>query len=473
MKRFLALTTITACALAISAPARTVPDHASADLVLGQSDFTSNQSGSADVSQNFPTGIAMDPTTGKIFVADTENHRVLRYASPDSLANGAAAEIVLGQDGFENEISPSTSSQGMNNPAGVFIDHLGRLWVADHDNARVLRFSNASSLTSHAAADRVYGQPDFTSSTFSVTASGMINPTAVWVDKADRLWVADEACCRVLRFDDISNKPSGAAAEGVLGQADFTTGSQGSGATGLDRPMSIAISRSGALFVACNRGHRVLRFNNAATLANGAAANAVLGQVDFDGSTSGLSSTNMNNPRGLAIAKDDTLWVCDTDNSRILRFEKASTRASGAAANGVLGQPDFGTANYGTTAQVMTYPEGSMLVDDDGDLWVPDRFNSRVLRFPAVASRPVLAVTSEVSKTTKKKSITLKGTATDPNGISRVRYQIGDGPVKTATGTGKWKFTRRLSKGKNKIRIFAEDPWGDLSKNKVINITRK
>lgn len=466
-------TLIAACILTSVAQARTVPTHASADLVLGQSDFTSSFAGSDEDSLYTTNGIAIDPTTGKVFVSDEDNHRVLRFASAESLTTGAAAEIVLGQDGFENENLPTTSSQGMDSPTGLFVDHLGRLWVADHDNARVLRFSNASTLSSHAAADRVYGQPDFTTSTFNVTASGMINPTSVWVDRDDRLWVADESSCRILRFDDISNKPSGASADGVLGQANFTSGTQGSGATGLDRPMSIVISKSGALFVACNRGHRVLRFDQAATLENGAAASAVFGQADFSGATSGVSATSMNNPRGLAIAKDDTLWVCDTDNSRVLRFDKASTRTNGAAANGVIGQPDFASSEPGCSAQSLSAPEGGMAVDSQGDLWITDRSNNRALRFPAVVSKPLLAVTSELPKNTGKKSITIRGNAADPNGISRVRYQLGDGAWKTASGTTKWKITPNLKKGENTIRIIAEDPWGDLSRRKVIKITRK
>ncbi len=82
--------------LTITASARTVPNHASADLVLGQPDFDSNGSNSGADSLYSTKGIAMDPTTGKIFVADEDNHRVLRYASAESLSNGAAAEIVLG-----------------------------------------------------------------------------------------------------------------------------------------------------------------------------------------------------------------------------------------------------------------------------------------------------------------------------------------------------------------------------------------
>ena len=462
-----------AAALAGNVSGRIVPDHATANLVLGQADFDDSQPDTTSSSLDNPGGVAMDPTTGKIFVADSGNHRVLRYGSAASLQNGAAAEAVLGQDGFANAPVPATSSQGMNRPVGVFVDHLGRLWVADRSNARVLRFSNASTAASYSAADRVYGQADFTSNTFTVTASGMINPTAVWVDAGDRLWVADEAACRVLRFDDISNKENGAAADGVLGQADFITGAQGSGATGLERPAAIAISRAGSLFVACERANRVMRFNRAATLENGAEANCVLGQADFSGSSAGLSATQMSGPKGLALGKDDSLWVCDQFNNRMLRFDRASSKTSGAAADGVVGQPDFVTGAEGYTADGLRYPEGSMFVDDLGRLWVSDRYNSRVLRFPAVISKPVVTITPPVPKETTKKSITIKGAASDPNGISKVRYQINGGALKTAKGSSQWRITSSLKEGDNKISIFAEDPWGDLSRKKVVRITRK
>lgn len=462
-----------ATVLAGTALARTVPDHASADLVLGQPAFDESQPGSGAANLNLPAGIALDPTTGKIFVADSDNHRILRYASAASLASGAAAEAVLGQAGFNQAPAAAVTSQGMDRPGAVFVDRLGRLWVADRNNARVLRFSGASSLSNGAAADRVYGQPDFTSNQFAVTATGMINPTGVWVDSGDRLWVSDEASCRVLRFDGITQKPSGAAADGVLGQPDMTTGSQGAGATGLERPMAIAISRTGSLFVACERANRVVRFDQAASLPNGAAASAVFGQSDFNGTESGLSATQLWNPTGLAVAKDDSLWVCDQNNNRVLRFDRASTRASGAAADGVVGQPDFVTALYDITDKALYSPQGGMLVDAGGNLWVNDRSSNRVLRFPAVVSRPVLTVTSSVPKTTRARSITIQGRASDPNRLARVRYRLGDGPLKVAEGKRSWQFTQTLKMGENRIIITAEDTWGDLSERKVIKITRK
>jgi sugar lactone lactonase YvrE len=473
MKNITAIILITAAAYSGVSFARTIPNHASATLVLGQSDFSSSQPGSSATELDSPAGVAMDPSTGKIFVADTSNHRVLRYANSTSLSSGASAEAVLGQDGFTNEPTTSPTSQTMSSPGALFVDHLGRLWVADRNNARVLRFSNASSIASQTAADRVYGQSDFTSNQYAVTASGMINPTGVWVDSGDRLWVSDEAACRVLRFDNITNKASGAEADGVLGQTNMTSGAQGSGAAGLDRPMAIAMSRSGSLFVACERGHRVLRFDNAASLANGAAAAAVFGQADFDGATAGLSATRMNNPTGLAVAKDDSLWVCDQNNHRMLRFNKATSRTNGAAADGVVGQADFVSSVYDFTAQNFYSPQGGMLVDPAGSLWVTDRSSNRVLRFPAVVSLPSVTVTNTIPKKTDNKNLTIKGLASDPNGIVRVTYQLGDGNVKQATGTGSWRITQKLKKGKNKISIFAEDPWGDVNRQKVITVTRK
>lgn len=473
MKKACISLVLTSAIFTTLSPGRTIPDHANANLVLGQTDFNGSQPGVNALSLDSPLGIALDPTTGKVFVADSSNHRILRYASTATLASGAAAEAVLGQNGFTNAPVPATTSQGMDRPGALFVDHLGRLWVADRNNARVLRFSSASTLASNAAADRVYGQQDFTSNQFAVTASGMINPTSVWVDAADRLWVADEAACRVLRFDNISSKQNGAAADGVLGQTNMTTGSQGSGATGLERPMSIVISATGALFVACERGNRVVRFDGAAGLSDGAPASAVFGQADFTGDSSGLAATALNNPSGLAIAKDDSLWVCDQYNHRILRFDKASTRASGAAADGVVGQPDFITGDNGLSEQFLSAPQGGMAVDPAGNLWITDRGNNRALRFPAVASRPTLTVTSRIPRTIRSRTITIRGTASDPNGISGVGYRAGKGPLKEADGATRWNLTQNLKMGENQIIISAEDPWGDLSKQKIVRITRK
>ncbi len=450
-----------------------VPNHAIANLVLGQQDFVSGAIGSPDSSFSLHLcgSVVVDPVSGKVFVADRTNNRVLRFASANSLSNGAGAEAVFGQSSFGTDTF-STSQEGMDSPRSVALDRRGRLWVADRGNNRVLMFEAAVYRNTFAYADRVFGQPNFVTSTSGSTASKMNGPQGVFVDTADRLWVADDTNNRVLRFDSVSTKASGAAANGVLGQVLFTTSSSGAGAAGFDSPTHAVLSASGTLFVADSGNERVLRFENAVTMSNGAAATGVLGQPDFATTTVGLSATKMDFPTGVWSTPDDSLWVYLADQSRILRFDNASTTPSGSAASGVVGQPNFttgtaNTSNRGFQSGFFTQP----FVDTAGNLWAPDPDNARVLRFPQDVTKPNLVV-NQTPKSVTKKKLTIKGSSSDAFGISKVQYQVGKSAVKSANGTTSWKFRTALAKGKNKIRIWAIDSVDNRSL-KTVKVRRK
>jgi hypothetical protein len=72
-------------------------------------------------------------------------------------------------------------------------------------------------------------------------------------------------------------------------------------------------------------------------------------------------------------------------NSRVLRFDNAATLANGAPADGVLGQPDFTSGLFDTTQSTMHFPRG-LAIDSAGSLWVADNNNNRVLRFTELTS---------------------------------------------------------------------------------------
>jgi sugar lactone lactonase YvrE len=454
---------------------KTIPNYATANLVLGQPNFTSTSQLTTVTGLGGPNAVAMDPITHKIFVTDSSNNRVLRYGSADSLTDGVPAEAVLGQANFTTFLNPSPpNNKSMSWPTALFVDHQGRLWVIDSENHRVLGFDNASAIPSNSPATRLYGQPNFSTKTPGTAAEKLNFPYSAWVDRSDRLWIADGDNNRVLRFDAVSNKPNGAPANGVLGQENFTTSAGISSMDGMVSPRGVAISPSGALFVSCVGDHRILRFDGAAALGNGANASAVLGQENFTATASGLSAVKMNYPYGLTVTPDDSLWVCDSSNHRLIRFDQASSKTNGAAATGVIGQPDFSTNAASTTAQGLKSPASNPFVDSTGSLWVSDSTNNRVLRFPADASRPVVELITKVKKKpVTKKSVTLQGTASDPNGISLVQYQVNQGKLKIATGTTAWKLKTKLKKGKNKVTVIATDPWGDASVKKIIKIKRK
>jgi sugar lactone lactonase YvrE len=355
--------------------------------VLGTTDFITNTNYTSPTISTLaePAGVAIDPVTGKMFVADRDNRRVLRFSATAKYTNGASAEAVFGQPDYVTRTANTggISASSMNNPNAVFVDANGRLWVADRDNHRVLRFDNASTKSSSAAADAVLGQPDFVTNSSGVTTSKMSAPAGLTIDSKGRLWVADRANNRILRFDSAATKANGAAANGVLGQADFVTGTTGTTASTMSAPWGVSSDRNGRIWVADRGNSRVLRFDSAATKANGAAANGVLGQTTFTTSTYAKTQAGLGEPRGVAVDLLGRLFVTDEGNTRIVVYNSAASKADGAPADFVIGQENFTSdaAPNPPTSKSLAYPLSLFIDHATNDIWVPDLGNHRVLRF--------------------------------------------------------------------------------------------
>lgn len=375
--------------------------------VLGTIDFVTNTNYTLPTRTTLaePAGVAVDPVTGKLFVADRDNRRVLRYTSAAKLVNGSAAEAVFGQPDYVTRTANTggISASTMNNPQGVYMDANGRLWVVDRDNNRVLRFDNASTKSSSAPADGVLGQPDFVTNSTGTTAAKMNAPAALYGDKNGRIWVADRANNRILRFDSTAAKANGSAANGVLGQPDFTTGTSGTTASTMNAPWGVTVDGNGCVWVADRSNSRVLRFDSAAAKTNGAAANGVLGQTTFTTSVFAKTQAGLGEPRGVAVDIRGRLYVADEGNTRIMVYVSAASKAAGANADYVLGQANFisDAAPNPPTATSLAYPLSLFIDQVSNNVWVPDLGNHRVLRFdigPPVALG-VLGTTDFVTNT--------------------------------------------------------------------------
>jgi DNA-binding beta-propeller fold protein YncE len=359
----------------------------SATLVLGQPDFVSNATATTQTGMNQPFGVSVDPTSGKIFVAEWGNHRVLRFASVTALSNGAAAEAVLGQADFTSNLpnrGGAVVANTMNAPLGVFVDSAGRLWVADYFNNRVLRFDNAATKPDGADADGVLGQPDFVSNALATTQSGMWNPTDVFVDSSGRLWVTDFMNHRVLRFDNAASKAVGADANGVLGQLDFISRVAATSQNGMNGPAGLFVDSYGRLWVAEQNNRRVLRFDDAASKADGANADGVLGQTNFTSIGFPCTQNRMSMPLGVSGDLSGRLYVADYSNNRVLIFDDAADLPNGANASDLLGQSNFSicTPNTGGVSAASLYGLSRVFFDRAANvLWVADWHNHRLLMF--------------------------------------------------------------------------------------------
>lgn len=317
-----------------------------ADVVIGQKEFnTSNVALTADGMRS-PTAVATDGNV--IAVADTDNNRVLIWRSLPT-RNGQPADVVLGQENFTSLKRIVTDNRSFRGPQGVWIQN-GRLYVADTQNHRVMVWNSIPS-QNHAAADIVLGQQNFTTApevdltkaVINANASTMLNPVAVTSDGV-RLFVTDLGHNRVLIWNAIPNS-NGAPADVVIGQPDFTTAvannveklcaSTGTDADGkatypgrcgatLDFPR-FALSDGRRLFIADGGNDRILIYNTLPT-ANGQTADVVLGQVRNDvNNTSDFfadlisASDTLRTPTSLAF-DGRNLYVADPFNRRVMVY---------------------------------------------------------------------------------------------------------------------------------------------------------
>ena len=302
-------------------------------------------------------------------------------AIPQDLKTGQAARFVLGQANF-SDISFGTTQERLGAISGIAIAG-DKLIVADSsylappNNNRVLIYNNLKSVKSQppgylVPADVVVGQPDFSSSTAGTAANRTNQPVGVASDGV-RLFVADWGNNRVLIFNRIP-ETAGAAADVVVGQEKFDTSDFGAGPQKLRRPNSV--STDGArLIVTDTLNHRVLIYNRIPTQ-NGAAADVVLGQPNFEGNRGLPAAANTLSSPMSATTDGQRLIISDLGNNRILIYNAIPTQ-SGAAADVVVGQPDFSGSAAGNTATSLNFPRYAYL--DGQRLLIVDSGNNRIL----------------------------------------------------------------------------------------------
>jgi hypothetical protein len=252
-------------------------NNARADLVIGQASmdsasFCGNSANkdaagvSASCLSSGPTGLAYDPTSGKLLIYDSDNDRVLVYNRIPNV-NGAAADVVIGQPDFTHN---STNQGGtvrantldLSTGAGLGV-YNGKLLIADRSNQRVLVF-NSIPTSNNAAADVVIGQADFTHNNANegggVSASALSEPRGAQVDSAGRLFVIDGGNARVLVFDHIPTN-NHASADVVIGQPDFSSATPATSDRLLQTlPYDVAFFPEH--LVVSDNANRVLIFNN-------------------------------------------------------------------------------------------------------------------------------------------------------------------------------------------------------------------
>ena len=140
------------------------------------------------------------------------------------------------------------------------------------------------------------------------------------------LFVAERNNARVTRFDGVAGLANGAPASRVLGQTSYFTNTPGISQDHFAFPSRLAADNRGRLYVSDGfDANRVLVFEAATALPNGAPASAVLGQNNYTDQGAGLAQNRFDmDSAGSGVAVDpifNRLLVADDNNNRVMIFE--------------------------------------------------------------------------------------------------------------------------------------------------------
>ncbi len=356
--------------------------------VVGQTNLTSGQ---VNKGQPEPDATSLHgPFSGAflgtdLWVVDTLNNRVISF--PQQGGKYPVATRLVGQLDWpyfaQNLIEGREVNFNASNPplAGVAIDTKSNpphMYVADTYNNRILGFNDARNIQIGMKADIVIGQPDFYRSLVNGRTNdpqipnqvGLNHPSGLLVDANGNLYVADSGNGRVLRFPPPFNQTGQLTPNLVLGQFDFTQQNTDVSIQTMAAPVGLAMFANGSLAVSDLVHNRVLIFKKQGNdFVNGQSASVVLGQPGPNSSGRSNSAAGMNQPLGIAVDSSDRLYVADFGNSRMLVWNNAPNQSTGASSSAqFLG--------------LIQSPQGIVVSQNTGEIWVSNTANSQILRLP-------------------------------------------------------------------------------------------
>ena len=315
---------------------------------------------------NEPKSLTLD-REGNLLIADSENHVVRRVDMKTQCIRTVAGRV----HGVESEkktiLSDSAAERGDDDPfaeSGTVHPHA---FTQQTDLSGTVRYV----VTGTAPVKRYSGDD-------GPADQALLNfPTAVEVDRAGHLYIADTLNHRVRRVDAVTGMITTVAG---LGQPRYSGDGGLAVEAGLNEPAALAVSEGGILYIADQNNNRV----RAVDLSTGVICTvAGTGTAAYNGDGVAATDTGLAGPSGVTLAPDGTLFIADSFNGRIRAVDPVT-----GIIRTVVG--DGGEYRYQgpdePPSTSLSRPSG-LALDEGGNLYITDSDNHLVRRWDCITGR--------------------------------------------------------------------------------------
>lgn len=288
-------------ALLVRASAPTLPDWAARVATLAGSGVAGTTDGAAAQSRfSDPFGVAVD-AVGNVYVADGGDSNRIRKIDQA----GTVSTFAGGREGFANG---AASAAAFHTPSALAIDRNGNLYVADTGNHAIRKITPTGDVTTLAGN----GKPGFADG--SGAGATFNGPVGIAVDDAGIVYVADTYNDRIRRIA-ADGSVSTLAGNGIPGLAD------GPASTAVfDTPSALAVGRDGSLYVA-DTGNDAIR-----KIGRDGMVSTIAAPLEHE------RAPLLRRPVGLALTHDGYLYIAAGSGGRILQLAPSGVyRALGHA----------------------------------------------------------------------------------------------------------------------------------------------
>jgi sugar lactone lactonase YvrE len=321
-----------------------------------------------------PCGMAFD-VYGSLLFADDLNNRIRKVDT-----NGIITTVAgNGNSGFSGDGGAATNAR-VYGPAGVALDTLGNLYIAESGNKRIRKVAANGIITTVAGN----GTNGFSGDGGAATNASLYDPNGVVLDAVGDFYIADTGNNRIRKVDTngVITTVAGNGTNGFSGDGGSATNAS------LDAPEGVAADAAGNLYIADTDNNRIRKVGTNGII-NTVAGNGSFVYSGNIGDGGPATSATLVSPQGVAVDALGDLYIADTQDYRIRKVGTNGIITTIVGNGSASFRGDGGTAASASLA----YPEGVTL-DATGNLYISDTLNNRIRKVLLGVSSPLLTLSS-------------------------------------------------------------------------------